>query len=149
MQDIRSEEEIKNLNAPNVAYMMSTLDTLTSEDIAFLKSFKNPPASVHLVLQAICTLLLVPTTNKNGSHDWPTCRKIISDRSFLSHLINYDKDNVSNVVMNKIRTEFISNPNFDPEKYKGGPNACAALCKWVIALEKYDRTKNSIKNAQE
>jgi dynein heavy chain, axonemal len=149
MQDIRSEEEICQLNAPNVAYMMSSLDTLTSEDIAFLKSIKNPPPSLHQVIQAVCTLLLIPTTDNNDTYDWPTCKKMMSDKSFLSRLINYDKDNIPNGVMNKIRTEFTSDPKFNAEKFNGAPKACVALCKWVIALEKYDRTKNSIKNAQE
>ena len=41
--------------------------------------------------------------------------------------------------MAKIRKEFIPNPDFDPVKVKTASSAAEGLCKWVIALEIYDR----------
>lgn len=41
--------------------------------------------------------------------------------------------------MSKIRKEYIPNPDFDPSKVKTASSAAEGLCKWVIALEIYDR----------
>lgn len=122
-------------------YMEDVLDSLTLSDISMIKSFKNPPDSVLLVLQALCVILRLHTDN--GKASWSLCRKMISDASFLNCLINYDKDNMPNSLMDKIRTEFISNPNFNPEKVKASCAACEGLCKWVLGLEMYDKIKRN------
>ena len=41
--------------------------------------------------------------------------------------------------MSKIRKEFIPNPDFDPSKVKNASSAAEGLCRWVIAMEIYDR----------
>ena len=41
--------------------------------------------------------------------------------------------------MAKIRKEFIPNPDFDPSKVKNASSAAEGLCRWVIAMEIYDR----------
>lgn len=41
--------------------------------------------------------------------------------------------------MKKIRTEFMTNPEFDPSKVAKASSACEGLCKWVMAMEVYDR----------
>ena len=42
-------------------------------------------------------------------------------------------------VMAKIRKEFITNPDFDPAKVANASSAAEGLCKWVLAMEIYDR----------
>ena len=41
--------------------------------------------------------------------------------------------------MAKIRKEFITNPEFDPPKVLKASVAAEGLCKWVLAMEIYDR----------
>jgi len=43
------------------------------------------------------------------------------------------------VIMNKIRKEYITNPDFDPAKVANASSAAEGLCKWVLAMEIYDR----------
>ena len=42
-------------------------------------------------------------------------------------------------MIKKIRTEFMTNPEFDPTKVKAASSAAEGLCKWVQAMEIYDR----------
>jgi len=42
-------------------------------------------------------------------------------------------------VMTKIRREYITNPDFDPAKVANASSAAEGLCKWVLAMEIYDR----------
>jgi len=41
--------------------------------------------------------------------------------------------------MAKIRKEYTSNPEFDPAKVAKASSAAEGLCKWVLAMEIYDR----------
>ena len=41
--------------------------------------------------------------------------------------------------MQKIRKEYISNPEFDPAKVANASSAAEGLCKWIMAMEIYDR----------
>ena len=42
-------------------------------------------------------------------------------------------------VMSKIRKEYQTNPEFDPVKVSNASSAAEGLCKWVLAMEIYDR----------
>ena len=41
--------------------------------------------------------------------------------------------------MKKIRAEYIPNPEFDPVKVRTASSAAEGLCRWVQAMEIYDR----------
>ena len=41
--------------------------------------------------------------------------------------------------MKKIRTDFCTNPEFDPVKVRTASSAAEGLCRWVKAMEIYDR----------
>lgn len=58
---------------------------------------------------------------------------------FLDSLLQYDKDNIPERIMTKIRTTILTNPNFDPDKIRNASTACEGLCRWVIALDEYDK----------
>lgn len=53
--------------------------------------------------------------------------------------------------MTTIRKKYMTNPDFDPDKVKNASTACEGLCKWVRAMEVYDRSvwsKNKSMNLQ-
>ena len=41
--------------------------------------------------------------------------------------------------MKKIRSDFTPNPEFDPVKVRTASSAAEGLCRWVKAIEIYDR----------
>lgn len=41
--------------------------------------------------------------------------------------------------MQKIRNEYMNNPDFDPSKVAKASSAAEGLCSWIKAMEKYDR----------
>ena len=41
--------------------------------------------------------------------------------------------------MKQIRAKYASNADFDPDKIKVASTACEGLCKWILAMEKYDK----------
>ena len=46
--------------------------------------------------------------------------------------------------MKRIREKYVTNPFFDPNFVKKVSTACEGLCKWVRAIEVYDRVIKSV-----
>lgn len=63
---------------------------------------------------------------------------MLSDLKFLDSLREYDKDNIPLQIINKIRNNYLKNPEFVPALIRNVSSACEGLCKWVIAISSYD-----------
>ncbi|KAI8825240.1 dynein heavy chain and region D6 of dynein motor-domain-containing protein [Fimicolochytrium jonesii] len=131
---------------PALESALEALDTLKPQDITVVKSMKNPPGGVKLVMEAICIMKgIKPARIKDpgGSGKmvedyWGPAQKMLSDSHFLQSLRSYDKDNIDPKIMEKIRKIYIPNPDFDPNVVKNSSGAAEGLCRWVRALDKYD-----------
>ncbi|KAL6428105.1 hypothetical protein ACFW04_008466 [Cataglyphis niger] len=121
----------------------AALDTLTTADIAVVKVMKHPPYGVRLIVESVCVLRQIKPekVQKNGVYVddyWKAALRMLSDAKFLDSLLNFDKDNIPDKVIETIRNEYLTNPDFDPEKIKKVSTACEGLCRWVIAMSEYD-----------
>ncbi|XP_069790705.1 dynein axonemal heavy chain 7 isoform X4 [Narcine bancroftii] len=132
---------------PVLEAALAALDTLTTQDITVMKSMKSPPAGVKLVMEAICILKGIkpdripdPTGSGKKIEDfWGPAKKVLGDMKLLQSLHEYDKDNIPSAYINVIRNKYITNPEFVPEKIRNASTAAEGLCKWVIAIESYDK----------
>ncbi|XP_070694441.1 dynein axonemal heavy chain 7 [Pempheris klunzingeri] len=132
---------------PILESALSALNTLTTQDITVVKSMKSPPPAVKLVMEAICILKgikpdRVPDPSGSGKKVedfWGPAKKLLGDMRFLQSLHEYDKDNIPPNLMAIIRNKYITNPDFVPEKIRTASTAAEGLCKWVCAMDKYDK----------
>ncbi|KAG7518207.1 dynein heavy chain 12, axonemal [Solea senegalensis] len=149
---------------PALEAALSALDTLKPSDITIVKSMKNPPSGVKLVMAAVCVMKDIKPdkiadpagTGKKVFDFWGPSKKLLGDMNFLRDLKEYDKDNIPVPVMQKIRSEYMTNPDFDPSVVSKASSAAEGLCKWIKAMEEYDRVakvvapkKASLAEAQE
>ncbi|XP_014484361.1 PREDICTED: dynein heavy chain 7, axonemal-like [Dinoponera quadriceps] len=121
---------------PILMRAQAALDTLTTADIAVVKAMKYPPPAVRLVVESVCVLKQVRPERTEDY--WKVALKVLSDVKFLDSLLHFDKDNIPEEVIAKIRKDYLTNPDFDPEKMKKVSTACEGLCRWVIAMSEYD-----------
>ncbi|CAH1790213.1 unnamed protein product [Owenia fusiformis] len=132
---------------PILNQALAALNTLTQQDITLVKSMKNPPGMVKLVMEAVCVLKGVKpekTPDPSGSGKkiedyWGPAKRMLGDMKFLEGLRDYDKDNIPVAYMKVIRSKYITNPDFDPDKIRQASTACEGLCKWVRAMDSYDK----------
>ncbi|XP_042293782.1 dynein axonemal heavy chain 3 [Sceloporus undulatus] len=132
---------------PALEAALAALDTLNPADISLVKSMQNPPGPVKLVMESICVMKGIKPERKpdpSGSGKmiedyWGSSKKVLGDLKFLEGLKTYDKDNIPSAVMKRIREKFINHPDFQPAVIKNVSSACEGLCKWVRAMEVYDR----------
>ena len=131
---------------PALEAAISALNTLKPSDITLVKSMKNPPSVVKLVMESICVMLAIkgerkpdPATGKMAEDFWGPSLKLLGDLKFLERLKTYDKDNIPPPIIKKIREKYMTNAEYDPALVKNASTACEGLCRWVQAMDVYDR----------
>lgn len=129
---------------PVLEEAVQALNTLKNSDITLVKSMKNPPSAVKLVMAAVCVMKGVPpdrindpATGKKIVDYWGPSKKVLGDMGFLQSLKDYDKDDISPEIIAKIRKDFIPNKDFTPSIVAKASSAAEGLCKWIIALDLY------------
>ncbi|XP_053325574.1 dynein axonemal heavy chain 12 [Spea bombifrons] len=132
---------------PALEAALSALNTLKPSDVSIVKAMKNPPSGVKLVMSAVCVMKEIKPEKINDPAGtgqkildyWGPSKKLLGDMNFLKDLKEYDKDNIPVPVMQKIRSEFIPNQDFNPAIVAKASSAAEGLCRWILAMEVYDR----------
>ena len=62
---------------------------------------------------------------------------MLGDLTFLQQLQDYDKEGITDTLMDKIQKEYLDLPEFDPAVVSKASSAAEGLCKWVRAMAEY------------
>lgn len=98
---------------PALEAALNALNTLKPADIIVVKSMKNPPYIVKLVLEAVCVLKGIKPDRKPDPSGkmiddyWAPSLRMVSDMKFLDSLKTFDKDNIPPNVIKKIREKLV------------------------------------------
>ncbi|GAB9466924.1 hypothetical protein Gpo141_00004287 [Globisporangium polare] len=125
-----------DLALPALQAAVSALDSLDKKDITEVKGFVKPPQAVQVVMEAVCIML-------GEKPDWDTSKRILSRSSFMADLKEYDKDNISQATLKKVR-KYIENPEFAVDEVKKVSRAAMSLCMWVHAVDTYARVHKEV-----
>ena len=90
-----------------------------------------------------CFFLLFLFFFSSHRPDWPTAKGLLSDPNFLKRLMDYDKDNIDNAILRKLK-KYIENPKFVPEIVEKTSKACKSLCMWVRAMDLYSKVFRTV-----
>jgi dynein heavy chain len=114
---------------PALEKALKALDSLTKGDITEVKSFAKPPEAVQIVMEAVCLLFDMKT-------DWDSAKKLLTDSTFLDKLKSYDKDNIKESTLKKLRV-YITNPIMQIDVVSKVSKAATGLCMFVHAMDVY------------
>ncbi len=136
---------------PKLKEAQNKMDALGPSEINELKSYKDPPKLVKVVLEAVVVLREFPiiyTPNPNNPKEqepnmWATAKKLLSQQNFLNGFKTFDYNNIPLEVAERIRRKYISELN--PTRLKDVSVAAHALCLWIRAVEEYDKAYRIIK----
>ena len=78
------------------------LKVLDRKDLDLIKSFKQPPLPVKVVLQALCLILYPNPGEKRKNPDtlklevdwWAASLKLLGNTKLLNEMLEYDKENI-------------------------------------------------------
>eukprot|EP00927_Polykrikos_kofoidii_P032000 TRINITY_DN2738_c0_g4_i1.p1 TRINITY_DN2738_c0_g4~~TRINITY_DN2738_c0_g4_i1.p1 ORF type:complete len:2178 (+),score=489.64 TRINITY_DN2738_c0_g4_i1:748-6534(+) len=139
------------LALPAYEQACEALGKLSKNDVGEVRAMKSPPAGVILTAQAMCIMfevkpLKVQSPDGKGKVDdyWEAAkRELLVDQKLLDRMMNYDKNNIPDAVIAKVRPLY-SDPEFEPEKIKKGSLAAMGICKWVRAMVIYDKVSKDV-----
>ena len=115
---------------PALESAVKALKSLTKADITEVKSFTNPPKAVQVVMDAVCVML----GEKEG---WDTAKKLLGRSDFMEMLTGYDKDNIPEAKLKKLRKTYINLDEMNPDVVAKVSKAGLGLCLWVRAMDVY------------
>jgi len=122
-----------NVMKPELNAAMSEVKQLDRNSISEIKMFAHPPPLVVVVMEAVMVILEEKT-------DWNSIKLTLSDSGeFVNRLVNFG-DKVLQVpesAIKKLRSTYISNPEFVPEKVVNKSVAAKTICKWVLAMNNF------------
>ncbi|XP_045466552.1 dynein axonemal heavy chain 7-like [Harmonia axyridis] len=130
---------------------IQALNTLKPPDITLVKSMKNPPDAIKLVMAAVCVIKDVkpdripdPSTGRKLIDYWGPSKRILGDMNFLQSLKDFDKDHIKPEIMVKVRKDYLSHKDFKPHVVAKASSAAEGLCKWIIAMDMYDKVAKEV-----
>eukprot|EP00002_Diphylleia_rotans_P035998 TRINITY_DN7896_c0_g1_i2.p1 TRINITY_DN7896_c0_g1~~TRINITY_DN7896_c0_g1_i2.p1 ORF type:complete len:4263 (-),score=670.67 TRINITY_DN7896_c0_g1_i2:89-12877(-) len=127
---------------PSLEMALSALNSLSKRDIVEVKSMLNPPQGITYVVEAVCILMGRRPRKVDGPKGqkvddyWSEAKLMMNDPHFIQKLMAYDRDNISEDTMAKLRP-YLDNPAFTPSNVEKSSVAGKSLCAWVRAMEKY------------
>ena len=142
------EEQLKEA-LPALAMAMNALKVLKKSALDELKAMKVPTAGVVLTIEALCIMMgiqpkMVGSVGAKSADYWSVAKqKLLSDPQLFVKLQTYDKDNIPVETIDKVRP-YCRNPDFSPPKIAKASQAAEGFCKWVLAMEVYDRVAKQI-----
>merc|ERR1719181_2442054 len=123
------------------------LRSLKLSHIQEVAALKKPPGGVKLALEAICIMFQVKPVRKNDPDQlgkkfddyWEPSQTIVlkDAKKLLDDLFTFDKDNIPDNVIGKVKSYIEDTENYTPERIKGASVACEAMCIWAHAMYKY------------
>lgn len=142
---------------PALEAAKAALDTIKPADIVIVKTMNNPPVGVKLVMAAVCVLKGIQPEKINDPNMpgqkildyWKPSKLLLGDMNFLKDLISFDKDNINQTAILKIKREYLTNSEFNPSRVANASSAAEGLCKWVMAMVKYDEIKKVVAPKEE
>ncbi len=76
--------------------------------------------------------------------------------NFISTIVNFDTDSISSDVREKMKSKYLSNPDYNFEKVNRASMACGPMVKWAIAqleyaevLSKVEPLRNELRHLEE
>ncbi|KAJ5828908.1 uncharacterized protein N7525_007161 [Penicillium rubens] len=117
---------------PAVLEAQKSVSNIKRQHLTEVRSMGNPPASVRLALEAVCTLL------GHTVDSWKTIQGLIRRDDFIASIVNYDNERqMTRKHRTKMQNEFLSKEDFTYERVNRASKACGPLVQWVEAQVNY------------
>jgi len=141
-QDIASKraevmEDLEKVE-PAVMEAQQAVKSIKKQHLVEVRSMANPPSVVKLALESICLLL------GEDAKDWKAIRQVTMKDNFINTIVNFNTDDISDDVREKMRVKYLSNPDYNFEKVNRASMACGPMVKWAIAQLEYSDMLNRV-----
>ncbi|XP_078590507.1 cytoplasmic dynein 1 heavy chain 1-like isoform X1 [Branchiostoma floridae x Branchiostoma japonicum] len=116
---------------PAVIEAQQAVKGIKKQHLVEVRSMVNPPAAVKMALESICLLMGEPTS------DWKAIRGIVIRDNFISTIVNFQTDDISDNIRETMVSKYLSEPKYNFETVDRASKACGPMVKWAIAQVNY------------
>ncbi|ETE61722.1 Cytoplasmic dynein 1 heavy chain 1, partial [Ophiophagus hannah] len=116
---------------PAVIEAQNAVSSIKKQHLIEVRTMANPPPAVKLALESICLLLGEETS------DWKKIRPVILRDNFISSIVNFNIEDISDAIREKMKKNYLSNPSYNYEIVNRASLACGPMVKWAIAQLNY------------
>ena len=130
--------ELAKIESVKIEAIDKSVDRLDVRGLQMIRTgYKVPPNNLVMVMQAMCVLFNMPSSQWSGEYDWADCRKLVADpQRLLDAMRDFDRDNIPDKVISKLQP-YIENEMFNPNNMQKISSEAGQLCKWILAIHKY------------
>nr|CCA15174.1 Cytoplasmic dynein 1 heavy chain 1 putative [Albugo laibachii Nc14] len=113
---------------PALLDAQQSVNSIRKSQLDEIRALARPPAAIRMTLEAVALML------GETSLDWADLRRFIRRDDFISQIVNFDSEKLTQKQRNVIRTNYVERPDeFDYEKVNRASKACGPLFKWVVS----------------
>lgn len=123
---------------PAVLEAQQSVRNIKKQHLTEVRSMTNPPAAVKLAMESVCSLL------GNQIDSWKNVQQVIRKDDFISSIVNYQTDMMTPQMRQKMKEDYLSNPDFNFESVNRASKACGPLVQWVIAQVNYSEMLDKV-----
>ena len=135
------DTQIEELMGPLMNKSEVVSQRLDKSDIATIKSLKNPPQITKDVMQGVAIAF-------GKKENWNSYQSMLSDKNFVSNLYNYDKENMSEKLTQKL-DDHIQEKDLSYEKVNKASSAVSGIYLWLEAIVQYQKSKKELEPLEE
>ncbi|CAH8511378.1 unnamed protein product [Dicrocoelium dendriticum] len=136
---------------PALYESLEALKALNKNDITEVRAMMRPPEGVRLVIETVCIMKDVKPKKVAGDKPgvkvddyWEPGKTLLQDPGkFLDSLLNFDRDNIPDSIISKIKP-YIESESFTPAAISKVSKACTSICLWVRAMYKYHHVAKNV-----
>lgn len=122
---------------PALKEALLQVEKLDKSAITEIKSYSSPPSAVEKVLACVMILMGKPA-------EWGSAKTVLGETNFLTNLKAFDKDNVKNSTIIKVK-KYVENQSFTADEVTKVSFAAGALCAWCHAIYLYAKVIKEVK----
>ena len=135
---IADRQEVVNADLgkaePALKEALESVNSISSSHLNEIKSMLKPPDKVRYAVEATCILVYAFSSKP----DWKECRKLITQTDFISTVMKYDKDSVTDKTKKFIINNYIGKTDvWNLDAINRASKAAGPLAKWVQSLIEY------------
>ncbi|KAJ3212195.1 hypothetical protein HDU67_003972 [Dinochytrium kinnereticum] len=116
---------------PAVEEAQRSVSSIKKQHLTEVRAMGNPPEAVKIAMESVCILL------GHKIDSWKTVQAIIRKDDFITSIVNYNTDKMTQRIRDEIRNAYLSNPVFNFESVNRASKACGPLVQWVSAQVRY------------
>lgn len=117
---------------PAVAEALRSVSNIKRQQLTEVRGMSRPPANVQLAMYSVCVLL------GNKVDSWADVQSVIRRDDFIANITGFDNEKeMTKKLRQRMRDEYLSNPNYNFETMNRASKACGPLVQWVEAQVNY------------